>query len=136
MPGNRCADCNKWVSLETDEPQEDSIDVSDDGVVSIDVTVSRNCADCGTEMKNYNFQTEDQIDESWVAEHAHDDAQDNGHGEWSVETSDLESTETGGGRYSKNMIGFSCTATVTCKCGATTDVILSDSVSASEFEEV
>jgi len=139
MAGNRCSSCSKWVSLENDEPQEDSIEIVSDSEVQIDVTISRNCADCGQEMKNHEFSgVSTDIDVEWTATHApHEDGSDDGeHGEWEVETSAMELTESGGGRYAKNMIGFECTATVTCKCGETTTVQLSDQAAASEFDEV
>ena len=135
MAGNRCEQCSKWVSLETGEPQEDSIEVSDNGTVAVEVTISRNCAECGTEMKTCNYTVEEDLDGDWVAAHTPSE-EDPDHGDWEVSTSNMELTESGGGRYKKNMIGFTCTATATCKCGDETTVELSGEEAASSFDEV
>ena len=49
--GNRCPDCAKFVGLE--EPEEASIEDSgcEGGHVTVEVHMTRNCAECGTEMK-------------------------------------------------------------------------------------
>lgn len=136
MPGNRCANCNKWVSLETDDPEEQSVEVNDYGTVEVEVSISRNCADCGQQMKEATITGEADLDDSWISEHSSDDAFENGHGDWEAESSNMELTESGGGRYAKNMIGFSCSVTVTCKCGATSEVTVSGEEAASSFDEV
>lgn len=139
MPGNRCPDCNKWVSLETDEPQVENVQLSsNESVVEVDVNIDRNCAECGGQMKTMAFNTEAEIDETWLAEHGpqEDGSYKEGHGELDVEESNTELTESGGGRYAKNMIGFTTYVQVTCICGSTTSVEISDNAAASEFDEV
>lgn len=134
--GNRCVDCNKFVSLDTDEPEELELVVSHDGTIHLEVRLARLCAECGTEMKETRFELEEEIPADWVEAHLWDDALDNGHGDWFIELEGLTSTESGGGRYKKNMIGFETTAVVKCRCGETHEVLMSDSVSASFFDEV
>jgi BRCT domain type II-containing protein len=53
--GNRCPDCNKFVGLETGDPEAEEPEVSD-GDITASVRVVLNCADCGTEMKEWNAE--------------------------------------------------------------------------------
>jgi hypothetical protein len=46
----RCPDCNKFVSLDSDQEPEINISVDDAGEVSGDASIANNCADCGTEL--------------------------------------------------------------------------------------
>jgi hypothetical protein len=98
----RCPDCNKFVSLETEITDTDaSIDSIEEDTVEITVTVhvSRNCADCGQELKCFDF--EDQYTVTLPGPIAEAQADD-----LSVEVN-VEEKETGGGRYAKNLIGYS-----------------------------
>ena len=135
--GNRCNECNKFVGLETQEPEEDSIEVSDSGTVTIEVTIRRNCSMCDSEMKSLELEATEEVDGDFLSKHSEDSVMDNGHGHgnWSVELDTIELTESGGGRWAKNMIGFSSTATVTCVCGETTTVTLEASEAASSFDD-
>ncbi len=47
----RCSDCNKFVSLELGDSPDMNLDIDDEGNITGDVTITRNCAECGTEMK-------------------------------------------------------------------------------------
>lgn len=129
--GNRCPDCNKFVSLET-EAEEEGIDVSG-ASVDVQVRVVRNCAECSTEMKDNSFSNSVDIPVDWLAEHSDSNE---GHGDYEAELQNLEATESGGGRYAKNMIGFEATVKVTCKCGEEIEIDVSDEDPASYYNDL
>lgn len=56
MAGNRCPDCNKFVSLElADEPEVEVVQCEDTGdgkaTLTLNVTLTKVCAECGTELQ-------------------------------------------------------------------------------------
>lgn len=71
----RCSDCNKFVGLDLGESPELSIDVDAEGVINGDVTISRNCAECGTELKEGRFDINVTIPEIVAHVQMHTDAQ-------------------------------------------------------------
>lgn len=108
----RCEQCCKFTSLDTQEPEVNSVDVSGT-TVTVDARSVRNCADCGTEMKaldiNEDFELEldkfegfaelgekkqEQLREAWEA----------GSIEIEVEDDGGETNESGGSRYKKNIL--------------------------------
>lgn len=118
---NRCPDCNKFVSLETPEPDEEAFDfqITEDGVdIQATLQQNRECAECGTVMKSYCHDLEESIDwetigvklDGWSLPDLADFAllweSENTKSTFLVEvTSDGTSVEEGGGgRYAKNMI--------------------------------
>lgn len=127
----RCSDCGKFVGLET-QVEEPDLEISFDSddkraMITGYVRVTRNCADCGNELKEYTFQVERGVELKDV-----DDGSD-----LTVEVSSCEPSETGGGRYKKNMIGFDLEFTIKDKEGrSVVDDSIHDEVSASSFEEL
>ena len=96
----RCQNCQKFTSLETECESVDSEDLSCDEKgwhLTFDVTVNRNCQDCGDNMKQltYSFDKEGE----WPKEFKY-----NAEESLYVEFADPEIDEGGGGRYKKNMI--------------------------------
>jgi phage FluMu protein Com len=152
----RCGDCNKFVSYEEPEVEEDSCDVSG-SEVEASVIVTLPCAECGTSLKQYTFELNEGIEHECTPElyasHSKglDDSEIIGwddEAEYEVENSDSwESTDryenkTPKGkiitnpRYMKHYYGVTGTVTVKClKCGEIIAVELSDEAQASEFEE-
>ncbi len=56
MAGNRCPDCNKFVSLELeDEPEVEVVQCEDTGdgkaILTLTVILNKVCAECGTALK-------------------------------------------------------------------------------------
>jgi len=93
----RCPNCAKFTGLETEIGETNWDNSADDAGARLAcaVTVNRNCADCGTTLKSAEFEME----EEWeLPEGA--DPETVGLVEF-----DAEATESGGGRYAKNMIG-------------------------------
>lgn len=133
----RCPDCNKFVGLENGDLEADlSVESDGDkGTVTGTVRVVRNCAECGQELKEANFD----VDESFDIPEAHR-GEDH---DLDVEVLDEEVTESGGGRYAKNNVGYSLTAAVTCNCEAAqkagepvAEIDLADSMPAGQFDEL
>jgi tartrate dehydratase beta subunit/fumarate hydratase class I family protein len=136
----RCNDCGKFVGLEEGEPEiEGEVEV-DGNAVSATVNLSRNCVDCGTELKQGSFELGDDVafDAGCI--------DDKGH-EWECVSDSPEFTVTDrmddqGGkikhqRFMKRMIGVEGTIELTCtRCKAATAVELKDEMSASNFDDV
>jgi membrane protein involved in colicin uptake len=71
----RCPDCNKFVGYDdSNEPEADDADVDADGRVSGTVRVYLACAECGTELKEANFDLESDFTEI-VTQHKADVAE-------------------------------------------------------------
>ena len=51
----RCPDCNKFVSLDSEQDPECSLDVDESGEVSGSIQIANACAECGTEMFTAEF---------------------------------------------------------------------------------
>jgi hypothetical protein len=51
----RCPDCNKFVSMDLGDSPDMNIDVDAEGTINGDVTITRNCTECGTELKEGRF---------------------------------------------------------------------------------
>lgn len=135
----RCPDCQKFTSME--EPQcewESGPDVEaskqEDGSFDISVTgsvrVVRNCADCSTELKTATLEMDDTI--TITAEEAGADTTEE---DFEVDADDPEGSESGGGRYKKNMIG--ATVAYRIKTGDKTvyEGTWQDSIPASQMDE-
>lgn len=141
MAASRCPDCSKFVSLEMGDPEVNTIDIQD-GVITAQVRIVRNCAECGTEMKEANFDPEvdlhDAMDAEELSKHFDEDGHElDGH-ELSVNEGDCEGTEEGGSRYAKSFFGFNLSFEVMCSCS--TEAIyngdLNDKIQASAMDEL
>ena len=111
----RCPSCSKFVSMENGEPQVSSIECSlsgDDVEITAEVEHTRNCADCGTELKSISISMEqsvylESIEKPKEMSERDFDKWQSGlkKAECEVEEDGTDSDESGGGRYAKNMIG-------------------------------
>jgi hypothetical protein len=145
---SQCPSCNKFASLETEEPEVQSIEVDQDGRVTGSIRVFRTSSCCGDEMKEYVFDINaDPTDE--IDTHLEMHEQTGTEYELSVEEGSVESTERSqttdrkgnkitNPRYMKTLIGFIATLDVSCSCDQafTATVEVSDEVAASDFEEL
>ena len=151
---NRCPDCSKFVSLDTEDPEEESFDfeLNEDGVtVTATLTQLRNCAECGTAMKSYTHELEEVI--LWETIGVVRDSLDDENKKWwdkmisgddspydcNVESCGTSSDEGGGSRFQKNMISASVDVCITLKGPSGLkiehDETLTSSVAASDFED-
>lgn len=129
---NRCGSCNKFVSLETGDPEVESLEVDEDGTVSARVRIARTCAECGDEMKEVELDMEAEVKPP-----SEEDAGDDGH-ELEVEETGVVAIEEGGGRYKKSYFGAEVSFVVKCGCGCEYEEAgsVSDKVAASEMEDL
>lgn len=112
----RCPNCNKFVSLENGQPEINSLEVEyseETFTVTADIHHDRNCADCSDVMKSIDHNEEDSVDLDKLDgfDKLTEDERKrlreglaNGSLEATVEESDCEVEESGGGRYAKNII--------------------------------
>jgi hypothetical protein len=138
----RCPDCNKFVSY--DEPQCDvqSVEVEDD-LVRATVTVSLNCQDCGTTLKDAEIEGEAGIDheckpESPKQEDAGFSVESEGdpEGESRQQTTDRHGKPIKSARYMKTFYGFSIETQIVCsKCSESFSVTVTGEEQASGFNE-
>jgi hypothetical protein len=120
----RCPDCNLMVSVETEEHEVDTIEVTDSGVY-VNVRLVKNCAECGTELEEAYVEETIELDK--VCEHDALEVEENG----------IESTDTGGGRYAKRFYGADVHYKVTCsECGFEHEDHLHVEEAASYFESL
>jgi DNA-directed RNA polymerase subunit N (RpoN/RPB10) len=146
----RCNQCNKFVSYDEPQVEEQNCDVND-MTVEGEVSVTLCCADCGTEMsqaylefsEDFEHECEGEPTEEWLKDHEADDDP-----EFSLESSDnwsptdrYEDKDRHGKpiknmRYQKHYYGAEGTATVKClKCGKEFEVNIQVEEQASGFED-
>lgn len=134
----RCPDCSKFVSMETGDPEVNSLEAefSDGSIrVSSDVRVTRNCADCGTELKDHTYNPEDTIElaqfDAWQKlsesqRQALVKAGDAGDLEIEIEETGSSVDESGGSRYKANEITLTLDYQITVKGGGLAEPITFD----------
>jgi hypothetical protein len=126
----RCPDCKKFVSMEsTFEDEEASFE---DGEVTVQVTLKRNCAECSIEMKEHAFEKVESVPDWDPEAHRGDDH------EQSAEVENVEESERseGTGRGRKTFYGFTADVTVTCKCGWEVKLRVEDDIQASYMTDL
>jgi hypothetical protein len=118
----RCPDCNKFVSLEFEDPEVENLQVehippetTDQGVphmflITGSVRLVRNCGECGQELKEATLEIEQEVElgedvpaRDWAEfakTHDLDDA-------YVDESPAVDQIEEGGGRYAKSYFGAS-----------------------------
>jgi|WetSurMetagenome_2_1015567.scaffolds.fasta_scaffold377733_2 hypothetical protein len=122
----RCPDCCRFVSLDTQDPEVESLEADGDRIIAT-VRITRVCADCGTELKEATIELEHALPDLFVEEHADHDLDVDG---------DVELTEQAGGRYAKSYIGARLAFRVYFNGGEVYANEMESSVAASEFEEI
>jgi hypothetical protein len=112
----RCPGCNKFPSLETQDPEVE-LDVLGTAVVG---TVRLVCASvcCGEELKEATFNIEDEIDATLLEGHVGEDGELLEDHELEVEEESSEATErvAGKGRGAKMFRGVVVRYSVRCSC--------------------
>lgn len=143
----RCPECRKFASYDdSTEPDINSENIDNDGKISIDARIVLTCADCGTELKEAEFNLETNMPDEIVELHKGDDHY------FELEISNQELTTKSGnfkkgvfvpayGGYAKTFYGVNLTVEVKCKCQKQEDpllfsVDLEDDIQASSMEEL
>jgi hypothetical protein len=140
----RCPDCNKFVSFEERDPEVQSLEVDEDGNVRAEIRLVNACSECGTELKEANFELE--------ADHCEECKGHQGEGhDLTVEEQGCDRGSRSGyfdrkkkvwvnkyGRYAKTMYSVSLDYTITCTCGKLESIsgTIEDEVQASGMEEL
>lgn len=143
---NFCRNDNKFVSLEIQEPEVESIEVNDDALVTAEVRVTETCSECGEEMKEYIFSLENGADDDLTL-HIEEHTTKLEDYSLSVVEDSVEYTERyyprvkkNGKpvphRYQKHYIGVKLSYQVECSCGKSFDGAFEDDVQASAFEDL
>lgn len=142
----QCPGCNKFASLETNDPEVQSVEIDSDGMIEGEVKIVRVSSCCNEEMKEANFEF--QIDPSdEIAEHIESHTEAGTAYDLSVEEDGIEQTERMSPgvdkkgklipfRFRKTFIGFSANFTVNCSCGFSASVDYGDDLAASGFDEL
>lgn len=147
----RCPDCNKFVGMENGEPEINNIEASHlTGLqfsVNADVRGVRQCANCGTDLKDLSMDVEGTCDigesEEWKKLTPEEQATlkaaiKKGDVEVEVEDDGGDVDEGGGGRYAKNIITTTVNYTLTVTYNdlkVSASGSLESKNAASEFEE-
>src|SRR5438132_896944 len=105
----RCPSCEKFVSLELQDPEFEGLEITEDGQIAGSVRIVRTCADCSDEMKEANFEVQAEVPADVLSafRSSHPDA-----GDLEIEA-EIEPIEEGGGRYAKSFFGATISFKVT-----------------------
>lgn len=144
----RCPDCNKFVSLELQDPEVSDLQVEhlepEDKAgehrfnITGNVRIVRNCGECGQELKEANLEIDQEVE---LGENTLDAAAVELHrtldlSDATVEEDGVDSIEEGGGRYAKSYFGATVHFTVYLDKTAIASGEWSDKVAASEMDEL
>lgn len=128
----RCNNCNKFVSIEEQDPEVNGLEVDDDGNVTAEVRIVNACADCGDELTETTFNMEGKVDldhNSQPGKEHELSAEEDGDSERTTRTE-------GKGRGLRTFYGAALECEVTCTCGATSTLRLSDDIQASRMDSL
>lgn len=158
----RCTSTNLFASYDEAEAEVESEDLAD-GTLTAEVLVTRPCAECGEEMASYNFSIEFEVecptcgpecgghyqglitnDPAYTLPEGvlPSDKLPEGHDDeivdvplMEIDSSSADVSESGGGRYKKNIFTVAYTASVLCLCcNETFEAEGTDEAAASDFE--
>lgn len=147
---NRCPDCGKMASLESEEPEVETEEVNGEGAWSVEVVLRRNSVCCGAEMKEGRFSFDGDVAEEakahWDSNHgdlAEDEEMDLGIAVEAEATERAETTNPKTGKpipfcYQRSFYGVEATVTISCgSCGETIHTeTFTDELQASAFDEL
>ena len=132
----RCPDCQKFVSLEMQYPEDVTLEIqTDEDGFTINMTcrIVRNCAECGQEMKEATLEAESTVLWTEVEGHSKIDKTQ----EFVVDEESVDQIEEGGGRYAKSFFGASITYVVNDAEGKPVySGTIEDKVAASSMDEM
>jgi len=136
----QCPSCSKLCSLEMQDPEVNDVSYDEENQsVSVEVRILRNSACCGDEMKDYTFNTDQELPDTLVARMAaikkeHPDA------EFDAQEGGVDVLEEGGSRYKKSYYGYTLTvdfvAIVDGKADTIGTVEVTDKIEASGMDEL
>jgi uncharacterized Zn finger protein (UPF0148 family) len=156
----RCPTCEKFVSLELQEPESPDVSVEYNGdpdarrsrthglgflgrapgfIITGSIRIVRTCAECGEELKEATLDIDQEVEvgEDLTAAEKTEAATVTTYDDAEVEDESVESIEEGGGRYKKSYFGAEVTFVI--RAGPENAVVArvtwSDKVAASQMDE-
>ena len=112
----RCSQCNKFVSLEEEEPEEQSVDIDTDGTITASYEIINSCGECGNNLRSATIDLEvgpgKEIEEHLKIELA----QGKNHDLEVEANAERDQTTKGKGRGLKTFYGVRANFTVKCSC--------------------
>jgi hypothetical protein len=132
----RCPDCSKFVSYDgSEEPEVNTYDVDENGSVQVEVRIHKDCADCSTELKEYTFELTGDVPDEFIEAHSGDDH------ELEVSEVNAEGTERQDNpnsplRYRKTYYGVEAEVIISCSCGESCTLMLTEEVPAGVMDEL
>ena len=143
----RCPDCNKFVSYDEPQCENQSVEL-DDNTVRATVTVQLNCQDCGTTLKDCEIESEVEFEHECKPDAEQSPDFIEGEEQFEIEnegdpqgTSRMVDKDRNGkpiksARYMKTMYGFEMESEIKCrKCGEVFSVNSEGEEQASAFNE-
>jgi hypothetical protein len=129
MGAVQCPSCYKLAGL--DEPEIENSSISIDGAtVSVEVSIVRNAACCGGEIKRADLYEDFEIDHECEKVASGEEEAD-----FAYDEPDFEPYITGGGRYAKSFVGASTSLTATCQvCEEQIEVPLDLNIAAGDMD--
>ena len=130
----RCPDCNKFVAYDEPEAELNQVDISGSTVTS-DVRVVLKCADCGTELKDFELNGEATVDHDCSKKKDFDKKVEAGEEVFEIEsegepeaesrtqTTDRRGKPIKNPRYMKTFYGFKLDTEVKCLCCGETETV-------------
>jgi hypothetical protein len=143
----RCPNCQKFVSLEMQEPEVSDLNVTYTGDVAYAKTFSitgsvrivRTCADCGQELKDATLDIEHDGALGENVSHTPEDLKrwvEKDLSDATVEADDVSSIEESGGRYAKSFFGARVAMNIRLGDETVASVAWSDKIAASAMDEM
>jgi hypothetical protein len=134
----------KFVGNDEQEPEVESPEISEEGVVTVSVRIVNACTDCGTELSEASFELESHEVADAVVAHRKScpDRLTAPPPELEVEEDSSERTRREDGkpntpsRYRRTYYGARVEFTVTCTCGWTVSGSVEDDVAASGMDSL
>jgi phage FluMu protein Com len=147
----RCPDCNKFVSYDEPQCELGSVEIIDNELLA-NVTVTLNCAECGTTLKDAEIETSATIEHTCIEDVKKEwnktepfkegseqyEIVDDGEpfGESRTQTIDRNGKPIKSSRYMKTFYGFSMESEIKCNCcGEHFNIDLQGEEQASGFNE-
>jgi hypothetical protein len=119
----RCPDCNKFVGFDSDSEPEIDVSIDANGQITGSCRIVNTCAECGTELKEGNFEIEadacEAVKHHWLdlPEGPHSfDVEAEGSRTDFMKNTDRDGKPITSSRYMKHMYGAEVTLAVTCSC--------------------
>lgn len=129
----RCSSCNKFVSVEQQEPEFEEVEFDpDSNEATCSVRIVDACPECSTEIREASLDLTFQFDD--LAEHGGEGSDGEHELSGDVEGEADEKTE-GKGHGLKTFHGVAAKLKVTCSCGWSAESETSDHVQVSHMDE-